>query len=192
MNLQVSSQDARFTSTKDVRDLSGQLLEVQQRELDYTAGSGRISIRNARTGATETRSVSLPPHAIGVDILAVELRVLPEEPGRQLRFVLVTLDGKKVGMLAKIVGRQQVSVPAGSFECYKVELSPTGIAGVVADLVLPKMYMWFSVAAPHIWVKYEGPEGGVGSREIVRQLVRFTPLPAAAGSPGASLPAASS
>jgi hypothetical protein len=178
MLLDVSPRDTRFSSTRDVRDLTGQLLQVQQRELDYTAGTGRITTRNARTGDTESQSVSLPPRAIGVDLLATELRRLPDQPGQQMRFVLLTMGGKTIGMLARIVGRQRVTVPAGSFECYTVELAPSGVAGLVADLLMPKMHMWYTVAAPHIWVKYQGPGGGPGSRRIVRELVRFSPLAA--------------
>ncbi len=181
MLLDVSPRDTQFSSTRDVRDLSGQLLQVQQRELDYTTGTGRITTRNARTGDTESQSVSLPPHAIGAEILATELRGLPDQPGQQMRFVLLTMGGKTIGMLAKIVGRQRVTVPAGSFECYKVELAPSGVAGLVADLLMPKMHMWYTVAAPHIWIKYQGPEGGPGSRQIVRELVRFSPLAALHG-----------
>jgi hypothetical protein len=29
------------------------------------------------------------------------------------------------------------------------------------------------VAAPHFWVKYQGPDGSAASRQIVRELVRF-------------------
>jgi hypothetical protein len=94
-----------------------------------------------------------------------------------MRFDLVTRDGKVFGMLARIIGRERVDVPAGSFECYRVELAPTGLIGVLADLAMPKTYMWHAVAAPHIWVKFQGVEGGPGGREIIRELVQFTPLP---------------
>jgi hypothetical protein len=177
MLLDQSSKETRFSSRREVRDLSGHLLTVQERELDYTAGTGRITTSDPRTGKTESRDLSLALDAVGIETLAIRLRALPGQPGQQMRFELVTFSGKEVEMLAKIVGREQVRVPAGSFECYKVELSLTGVVGFIAGLVMPSMYMWHTVAAPHIWVKYQGPEGGVGSREIVRQLVRFTPLP---------------
>lgn len=70
-----------------------------------------------------------------------------------------------------------MSVPAGRFECYKIQLSVGGFLGWIADLVLPGMYMWHAVAPPHMWVKSQGPAGGPGSPEVVMELVRFEARP---------------
>ncbi len=175
--LDISAEDTRLTSLREVRDLSGQLLEVERRDFDYASGSGRVTTTDGRTGRIQSRSFPLTPDSIGVEVLANDLRRLPELPDQQMRFTLITRDGKAHGMLAKIVGRESVEVPAGSFECYRVELAPTGLVGIVADLLLPRMYMWHTVTAPHVWVKFQGVEGGPGSPEIIRELVRFTPLP---------------
>ncbi len=177
MRLDHTALETRFSSTQEIRDLSGQLLTVRQRELDFTGGSGRITTTDARTGKAESRDLSLPPYTISVETLAMELRALPDKPGQQMRFNLVTIDGKQIEMLAKIVGREQVTVPAGSFDCYKVEVSPTGVVGFIAGLIMPNIYMWHTVAPPHLWVKYLGPGEGSGPREVLRQLVRFTPPP---------------
>ncbi len=177
MRLDHSALETRLSSTQEIRDLSGQLVTVRERQLDFTGGSGRITTTDVRSGKTESRDLSLPPYTISVETLAMELRMLPDKPGQQMRFNLVTIDGKQVEMLAKIVDREQVTVPAGSFQCYKVEVAPTGVVGFIAGLVMPNMYMWHTVAPPHIWVKYQGPGEGSGPREILRQLVRFTPLP---------------
>jgi hypothetical protein len=76
-------------------------------------------------------------------------------------------------MEARIVGRDVVQVPAGTFECYRIDLVPSGALGALADLLLPKMSMWHTIEAPHFWVKYRGPERGIGSRTILRELTRF-------------------
>ena len=177
MTLDLSSQAPRLSLAREVRDAAGHLLEVQQREMDYSDGSGRVITTDGRTGRSESRSFPLTAKSIGVEMLATEFRLLPDLPDQQMQFDLITRDGKVLGMQAKIVGRERVVVPAGSFECYKVELAPTGLLGVLADLLMPKMYMWHTVATPHIWIKFQGAEGGPGSPEIVRELVRFTPFP---------------
>jgi hypothetical protein len=177
IDVTLSGAQRRLSTRHEVRDLSGDLLEVDERELDITGGAGRVSLLDSRTGQQERRRFPLAEHSIGVEMLAMELRVLPDVKGHQMRFDLVTREGRVVGMEARIVGREVVNVPAGTFECYKVEVAPTGILGVIADLLLPKIHMWHTVTSPHIWVKYEGAEGGVGSREIVRELIRFEPRP---------------
>jgi hypothetical protein len=69
------------------------------------------------------------------------LRRLPEMKDRRMGFNLVTVEGQMVAMRATVVGREEVQVPAGTFECFKVELEPTGLAGVLAALTLPKLFM---------------------------------------------------
>jgi hypothetical protein len=76
-------------------------------------------------------------------------------------------------MHAQIVGHERVVVPAGSFDCVKAELVPAGVNRFLARLALPRIFMWQAEAPPHFWVKYQGPDGGPKSREIVRELVRF-------------------
>ena len=90
-----------------------------------------------------------------------------------MRFRLVTRDGKVIPMSARIVGEERVTTPAGTFRCHKVELSITGMRGAVGQLVLPAMHMWHRAEPPYVWVKYQGPDGGVGSREVTMELVMF-------------------
>ena len=42
----------------------------------------------------------------------------------------------------------------------------------------PAAHLWHTVAAPHVWVKYQGPEGSAGVQPVVRELVRFDTPPA--------------
>src|SRR5262249_971599 len=101
------------------------------------------------------------------------LRALSDSADRRVQFHLITRDGKTIPMLARIVGREMVSTPAGTFDSYKTELVVTGVRGVVAQFVLPAMYMWRRVEPPHAWVRYQGLDGGLGSSEAIMELVRF-------------------
>jgi hypothetical protein len=63
-------------------------------------------------------------------------------------------------------GDEDVTVPAGTFRCVKVE--------VLIDLrwlswlrpLLPKMFLWYVAAPPHEWVRYEGVEDGRCSSRV--------------------------
>jgi hypothetical protein len=81
-----------------------------------------------------------------------------------------------------VVGRERVTVPAGTFDSFKVQLQPTGLWAFLATLHA-KLYMWHTVAAPHVWVKYQGPDGSPGFRPVVRELVRFDTQRATAACP---------
>ena len=69
-------------------------------------------------------------------------------------------------------GEENVKTPAGEFHCYKVEMVPhLGVLNLLRPF-LQKTYFWFTVAAPHNWVRYEGYESGPGSPEVVMALSR--------------------
>ncbi len=173
MTIDLWGPTPRLSSIRQVRDGAGRPQQVEEREFDYGHGSGRVLTTDLRTGETKSRTVRVTPQSITPELLPAVLRLLPDTPDQQMRFDLITRGGSVLGIQAKIVGRERVEVPAGTYECFKVELDPTGVYGILAGLLLPKLFMWHTVAAPHFWVKYQGPAGGPGSREIVRELIRF-------------------
>ncbi len=173
MDVTLSHHAGRLASAREIRGASGDLLETQRHEFDYAAGKGSVAVTDARTGGVKSTTFPVTPDTIGVEMLPTELRVLPDAANSEVRFQLVTREGKVLPMTARIVGRERVRVPAGSFECYKIQLTVGGFMGWLADFVLPKMFMWHAVASPHIWVKYQGPAAGLGSPEVVMELVRF-------------------
>jgi hypothetical protein len=173
MHVTLLGGDYRLSSRREVRDAQDALVETEQRDLDSTTGAGLVAIRDARSGRTSVRRIRVTRTSVDLEMLPVELRLLPGRPDQRIRFELIMAEGEVVGMEATIVGREVVEVPAGTFECYRVELAATGALGLVAGLVLPKTTLWHTVAPPHVWVKHRGPEEGVGSRTILRELTRF-------------------
>ncbi len=174
-----SGGERRFVSRREIRDEAGHLLRAEDREFDYGAGTGRIAITDGASGRTVVQQISVEATSIAAEMLATQLRLLPDAEGRRMGFSLITREGKLVGVAASILGQEMVTVPAGRFECYKIEIDPAGFRGFLADLFLPRIFMWHTVAAPHFWVKYQGPDEGRLSREIVRELAHFESRPPA-------------
>jgi hypothetical protein len=143
-----------------------------QRDFDFELGAGQQVREDVQTDTTTVRAVSLTAQAIPTELLPALLRLLPDARDQQMQFELVTGEGYLVGMRARVVGRERVTVPAGNFDSFKVQLEPTGVLAVLATL-RGKLYMWHTVAAPHVWVKYQGPDGSPGVQTVVRELVRF-------------------
>lgn len=78
----------------------------------------------------------------------------------QFNVVMDGRGGSPVGSFAMYVvemGRGQVKVPAGNYDCYKLEMGIAGMAGVFAAKY--KYYFWYTVNEPHILVKYEDEQG---------------------------------
>ncbi len=173
MTIDLWGSTPKLSSTREVRDKAGYPRQVEERELDYGSGSGHVLTTDLQTGKTKSLTVRVTPQSITPELLPAVLRLLPDTRDQLMRFDLITRGGFVLGIQAKIVGRERVEVPAGTYECFKVELDPTGVYGILAGLLLPKLFMWHTVSSPHFWVKYQGPAGGPGSREIVRELIRF-------------------
>ena len=173
MTIDLWGADPYLSAIREVRD-SQRVLEIEDRKFDYRRATGSVEIGHPAAGESSTREVHLTVQTYPVEFLSVLLRLIPNAPDKEIRFQLVTHTASVVDMRANVVGRERVSVPAGTFDCYKVELRPTGLTGVVARLIMPNIYMWHTEAAPHFWVKFQGAEGGPGSREIVRELLRFS------------------
>ncbi len=173
MTIDLWAPAPRVTSTRQVWDLAGQPTTVEERTLAYGPGTGEVRIRDLRTGADRSRTFRVTAETVTPEMLPMLVRLLPETPGRQRHFDLVTRGGSFVGLNATIVGQERVEVPAGAYDCFKIELEPTGIVGILARLVLPRIYLWHAVAAPHMWVKFQGPAAGPGSAEIIRELSEF-------------------
>jgi hypothetical protein len=173
MTIDLWGKEPRLTSVREARDGEGRPQQIEERDFSYATGAGQVKTTDVNTGGTDLQKVRLHARAFTPELLPAALRLLPGEKDQQMRFDLITRGGYSVGMLAKVIGRERVDVPAGTFDCYKIELDPTGLFGVIADLTMYRLFMWHTVATPHFWVKYEGPLGGPGSRQIVRELVHF-------------------
>lgn len=110
------------------------------------------------------------------DILSCILRGYNFQTEDPLDFYIFSVEGKLFRIRARKIGREVVRVPAGEIDSYKIELSlDFGIVNIVAKHFLPKTYMWFSVNDPHVCVRYEGLESGIGSPYVVMELEKFEP-----------------
>jgi hypothetical protein len=181
---------AVLRSTRESRDPEGNLLRIEEREFHYDVGSGQLVTIDPQRGRTASRSVRLTGETITPELLPAVLRLLPRIADGQIGFELITREGWRIALRARLAGHERVRVPAGTFECFKVELEPVALVGMLG-LRLSPFFMWLTVDPPHFWVKYEGPDGGA-SRRIVRELVRFetTTAPAAALTRGPGTPPA--
>jgi hypothetical protein len=173
MTIDLWGSAPRVSSTREVWDLAGQPVAVEERTLEYGSGTGSLRTRDPRTGEATSRAFRVTAETVTPEFLPAMLRLLPATPDQQMQLDLVTHGGSVLGLQAKIVGQERVEVPAGTYDCFKVELAPTGFTGLLARVLLPKIIMWHTVAAPHIWIKFQGPAAGVGSPEIVRELTEF-------------------
>ncbi|MBI3333686.1 MAG: hypothetical protein HYZ93_06320 [Candidatus Omnitrophica bacterium] len=91
-------------------------------------------------------------------------------------FSLLVSPTRRVRMRALVRGTEEVKTPAGTFRCYRVELSPRlGPLELLPlkSMLVPKVTLWCASDPPHFWVRYQGPVGGPGSPAALIELTSF-------------------
>lgn len=82
---------------------------------------------------------------------------------------------------AEVKGTEKIKVPAGEFECYKIELryAPDTIPifkllpSYFAEKLIPSYYLWVDKKAPHTMVRFQGQLEGMTSPEQAQELVKI-------------------
>jgi Protein of unknown function (DUF3108) len=153
---------------KTFRNNDGTIIATEKKTFNLISGEVRFE-RNVDNKA-QTKVLEVPSDTIAVEGIAAVLRAVPFDSGRPFRIHLLTNEPKLYDTTVEPRGRERVHTPAGDIECYKVQLVPhLGILNLVRPF-LPKTYLWFSVAPPHFWVRYEGLEAGLGTPQITLEL----------------------
>jgi len=152
---------------KTVTDPTGKALMSERKQFDWTKNVVQFERQDLVKNKKTTKTLSAPADTLAVEGIAGALRSLPFGPDTRFPAHFLTNEPKVYDVTLEVRERETVRTPAGTFECYKVEVVPhVGALGAFRFL-FPKAYFWFTVDAPHSWVRYQGPENGPGTAEIV-------------------------
>lgn len=142
---------------------SRQVLSTDEGEVEMVSkyGEGRVSTTTyiveegggeeggGEEGRQQQAIIGIPSDAYDNDEALFLGRALPFEVGYYIEFTGVIITQIVTPIVAfTVVGREEVEVPAGTFDCYKVKY------GSIAGTVQSYMWMWYSVDEPHHLVKY--------------------------------------
>jgi hypothetical protein len=158
---------SRFEKT--VTDANGRTITTERKTFDPTHHTVRFE-RKGEALPSLTKDLRTPPDTLTVEGIAGILRFLPFDRWRPLMVHFLSNEPRLYEMKVELRGKEHVKTPAGEFECYRIELIPNlGVLNILHSF-LPKAQFWFSASEPHFWVRYEGPENGPGTPEIVMEL----------------------
>jgi hypothetical protein len=149
----------------------GKVLLVERKHFDQSKGTVRLE-RTRAGEAPEVRLVDVPEDTLAIEGLAGVLRFAGVSNPRTFSAHILSNEPKVYKVSFEWRAEEKVSTPAGDFDCYRVEMVPhLGLLNVVRPF-LQKTNFWFTVAAPHNWIRYEGPESGPGTPAVVLSLTR--------------------
>lgn len=160
-------------SSTEVRDMRNKLVMTDKTTVDEKTGSVSFERTDYENSETVTKTYEADRDLLIVDGLVLALRSLPFGSDETVKARFLTGEPELYNVEFKQRGIEKIDTPGGEVECYKVELVPKlGVLNVF-KVFFPKTYLWFTVAPPHRWVRYEGLENGRGSPEVIMQAVSF-------------------
>jgi hypothetical protein len=101
------------------------------------------------------RKLKIPeniPLAVDASLLYL-LRSFPFDTEAQWRVFMVDFSGHSIRITARHTGTEMVIVPAGDFDCYRIEVT------VNLPIFQPKILIWLTKSEPHFLVKHSGKRG---------------------------------
>ncbi len=115
--------------------------------LTATYADNKLTVTAKTAQGDKNATIAVAPDAYDNNSLLAILRGLPFGTGAAASFTnVVTANAAQVKSTAAIAGQESVSVPAGTFETYKVIMEFGGVQ---------KQTAWYEAAEPHRLIKYD-------------------------------------
>lgn len=83
-------------------------------------------------------------------------RGFPFAAGGKYSFPLLVPEFRIIGAEVELTGRELLNTPWGEEECYRLEMAPRGLIGL---LMRKRFYFWYSCRPPHHLILYKDSDG---------------------------------
>ncbi len=115
--------------------------------LTGTYADNKLTVTAKTSQGEKNITVDVPPDAYDNNSLLAILRGLPLRAGNAATFTnVIPANAAQVTSTAAVAGQESVTVPAGTFDTYKVVMNFGGAQQQTA---------WYEVASPHRLIKYD-------------------------------------
>ena len=125
---------------------------VTKEEVGVDADSGYVKRTTSRTKTSLFKIPRGKKLACDGSLLGL-LRTFPFNSDTEWTLFMVDFSGETITVTVHQVGKELVSVPAGEFECFRIEVI------VHIPILRPKLVYWVTVDEPHFMVKSIGKRG---------------------------------
>jgi len=159
--------------TKQVKDKQGNTSLETRVQFDIPRRLATITHRSGKSDFSER--IDIPAGCYVPMMTWIALQGVTFSPGERygLHILALISDPKVYRMEIKVLGTEQVNVPSGSFDCYKMEMKHNfgRFRNLFADRVAPRTYFWYEATPPHRFVKYQGVSYSDNRKTVIYELV---------------------
>jgi len=143
------------------RDQNGDILRTIETDYDFKARIATVKVDG------EEKQFELREDLIDRQLMGTALAEYPYEEKRDFIFPMMTSEPRVYMMTVKYAGEESLLIGKQMVPCYKLQMVPDlGSLNIFASFV-PKTFFWYGKAAPHLFMRYEGLESGLGTPYIV-------------------------
>ena len=154
-----------------IKDLSGNLVMVDKKNFNHKKNTAVFEREDLQLNSYTRKQYDITTDTLIVEGIVYALRTLPFGTDETIKAKILSNEPELYNVEFQQKGIETIKTANGLVECYKVEIVPKlGVLGVF-KVFFPKTYFWFTVAPPHRWIRYEGLENGIGTPEVVMEVV---------------------
>lgn len=156
---------------KETENIEGETIEIISKKFDVVQGTVEFERKDLISGKVYSNSFEPGSTVIGSENIAFVLTGANLAKGYKTKFSLCTNEPKLYKVTAKCLRKEKIVVAGKEIECYKVEI----IFQIPSFLkaLIPRTYFWYTADESHRWVRYEGLESGLGTPEVVLEVLDF-------------------
>ena len=155
----IDKSDLRLVYTKVSEDFEG-----GRYNLTIDVKDGCQYLLNDFKGSCKTKTIDHPSDGYNGIILPFSLRGFPFGKKSAVKINITPPFKPNIPLwswkmwkaYAKYLGEEKVTVPAGAFDCYKLE---TGVSGGLIKRFTTEYFFWFENKPPYRFVKYQDKDG---------------------------------
>ena len=123
----------------------------------YNYAEGKLDIDTTAPEGSQHTVMDVPEDAYDDNEFLFLLRAIPFEVGHTATFTnVIATSAEKHVVTIVVIGEEELQVPAGRFDAYKVEISMAG----------DKRYVWYGKDKPHYLLKLDSGTGVILLKEI--------------------------
>ena len=156
-----------LSSETVIKDMAGNVIMIDEKEFDHKKDTAVFAREDVNLSKYDRKLYDITPETLMVEGIVYALRTLPFGTDQTVTAQILSNEPELYNVEFKERGIEKVQTPNGEIECYKVEVVPKLGVRNLFKVFFPKTYFWFTVEAPHKWVRYEGYENGIESPEII-------------------------
>ena len=151
---------------KKVFDENGNMIRLEKQDYDPAGKSVTCLHKDFPRNISRTKTFKFTKDAINRQLLGLYSQKMLEKGKKIANLQMISEEPGFYNIDLRVVKKEEVEINGREVRAYKLQLDPQLGLLNVAKALFPKSYAWHSAAPNFKWLRYEGLEGDIKSKEV--------------------------